>query len=87
MTEQVLKDFVSQLEQRGLLGYVQGVCLDAGITLEDLRLSVSAPAPDVRATVYRWLRDSKGYSMARIGELFGKTRAAVSYSLSDRNHT
>jgi hypothetical protein len=76
-----LAKFKSELKERGLLEHVTQSCQGSAITLNDLFQSQSPPAPACRARLYRWLRDDKGYALARIGRLFNRSHSTVIYAL------
>lgn len=70
-----------RLQERGLLERFQAECFRSGLTLVELMDSRCPPAPDARRRLYRWLRDEKGFSIARISRLFGRSHGAVIYAL------
>ena len=76
-----MSKFEQELEARGLLQHVLGVCEQSGLTLAELFDSRSPPAPAARSQVYKWLRDEKGYALKRIGRLFKKPHTSVLYGL------
>jgi len=71
----------NDLQDRGLLEYVERECQASGLTLLEFLESRSPPAPECRRRVYTWLRDEKGFSAVRISALFGKSRSGVTWSL------
>lgn len=76
-----------QLRTRGLWNHFSEECQRSGLTLSELCESKAPPAPAARRRIYRWLRDEKGYSIARIGRLFGKSHSAVHYALQPKSET
>lgn len=82
-----MSDVEAKLAERGLLPQFRDECARTGLTLPELLRSQAPPAPEARRRLYRWLRDEKGYSLARIGRLFGKSHSSVHYALSTQEAT